>query len=82
MPTKSRNSLAQTWSCPDCAHRLVLVVDDAGQERTLDTSILTWVISGRRDDAGRAIVVRSGGYPEHACRVYDLRRTDGARIHE
>ena len=34
---------------------------------TLDTSTLTWVISGRRDAADRAIVVRSGGYPEHAC---------------
>ena len=64
---KSRSSLAQTWACPDCGHRLVQVVDDAGQEHTLDTSIATWVISGRRNDADRAIVARSGGYPEHAC---------------
>ena len=67
MPTKSRRSLANTWACPDCGHRLVLVVDDAGEEHTLDTSIVTWVISGRRDEADRAIVVRSGGYPEHGC---------------
>ena len=69
MPTaKSRMSLATTWACSDCGHRLVLVVDDAGQEHTLDTNIVTWVITGRRDAADRAIVARSGGYPEHACR--------------
>ena len=65
--TKLRSSLAQTWVCPDCAHRLVLVVDDSGHEHTLDTSIVTWVLNGRRDDADRAVVARSGGYPEHAC---------------
>ena len=66
MPTKARSSLAQTWRCPDCGHLLVAVVDDAGKDLTLDTSIVTWVMTGRRDDADRAIVARSGGYPEHA----------------
>ena len=65
--SNSRSSLTQVWICPDCAHRLVLVVDDAGQEHTLDTGIVTWVITGRRDANDRAIVARSGGYPEHVC---------------
>ena len=65
--TKARSSLAAPWCCPDCGHTLITTVDDAGREHTLDTSILTWVISGRRDAADRAIVVRSGGYPEHGC---------------
>lgn len=66
---KTSRSVIQTWACSDCGHRLVLVADDAGQEHVLDTSVVTWVISGRLDDADRAIVVRSGGYPEHACRL-------------
>ena len=67
MPTKSRSSLAQTWRCPDCGHLLVLVVDDAGQEITLDTSLQTWTASGRLNKDGLAIYVRSGGYPKHTC---------------
>ena len=67
--TPARGSLTSTWICPDCSHRLMVAVDDTGQEHTLDTSIVTWVVAGRRDEADRAIVVRSGGYPEHACRL-------------
>ena len=70
MPTKvtrARSSLAHTWACPGCGHRLVVVIDDVGEEHTLDIDVVTWVISGRRDTADRAIVVRSGGYPEHGC---------------
>lgn len=64
---KSRSSLPCDWNCPDCGHRLVRVVDKSGHEHTLDTTIPTWVITGWSDAVARAIAVRSGGYPEHAC---------------
>jgi hypothetical protein len=45
----------------------VEVVSDGGELLELDTSLASWVISGRETETGHHVVVQGRGYPLHTC---------------